>query len=163
MWVYCKQTFRRESCTDRCFDLPTADRLLPEFVVSATALRQSVSNRLALFLARVTSSSLKMQANRSSETSAYNNPTSQMMAFFIDWCCFRTGCWGEHVDGREMKWQESGENCVVRSFSSGIIRMGKSRRMRWAWHVALMGEKRNAHRILLGKTRRKYATTKTKT
>jgi hypothetical protein len=27
----------------------------------------------------------------------------------------------------------------------------KSRRMRWAGHVALMGEKRNAYRLLVGK------------
>jgi hypothetical protein len=35
------------------------------------------------------------------------------------------------------------------SFPS-IIRMIKSRRMRWAWHVARMGEKRNTYRILVG-------------
>jgi hypothetical protein len=28
--------------------------------------------------------------------------------------------------------------------------MIKSRRIRWAWHVARMGEKRNAYRILVG-------------
>jgi hypothetical protein len=33
--------------------------------------------------------------------------------------------------------------------SPNIIRMIKSRRMRWAWHVARMGWKRNAYRILL--------------
>jgi hypothetical protein len=32
-----------------------------------------------------------------------------------------------------------------------IIRMIKSRRMRWAGHVARMGEKRNAYRIWVGK------------
>jgi hypothetical protein len=32
-----------------------------------------------------------------------------------------------------------------------IIRVIKSRRMRWAWHVARMGEKRKAYRILVGK------------
>jgi hypothetical protein len=31
------------------------------------------------------------------------------------------------------------------------IRMIKSRRMRWAGHVAQMGEKRNSYRILVGK------------
>jgi hypothetical protein len=31
------------------------------------------------------------------------------------------------------------------------IRVIKSRRMRWAGHVAQMGEKRNAYRILVGK------------
>jgi hypothetical protein len=32
-----------------------------------------------------------------------------------------------------------------------IIRMIKSRRVRWAGHVARMGAMRNAHRILVGK------------
>jgi hypothetical protein len=35
--------------------------------------------------------------------------------------------------------------------SPSIIRIIKSRRMRWAWHVARMGEMRNAYRILVGK------------
>jgi hypothetical protein len=35
--------------------------------------------------------------------------------------------------------------------SPNIIRMIKSRRIRWARHVARMGEKRNAYRILAGK------------
>jgi hypothetical protein len=36
-------------------------------------------------------------------------------------------------------------------FSPSIIRMIKSRRMRWAGHAARMGERRNAYRILVGK------------
>jgi hypothetical protein len=36
-------------------------------------------------------------------------------------------------------------------FSPNIIRMIKSRRMKWAGHVARMGEKRNAYRILVEK------------
>jgi hypothetical protein len=35
--------------------------------------------------------------------------------------------------------------------SPNIIRMMASRRMRWAGHVARMGETRNAYRILVGK------------
>jgi hypothetical protein len=35
--------------------------------------------------------------------------------------------------------------------SPNIIRMTKSRRMRWAGHVARMGETRNAYRNLVGK------------
>jgi hypothetical protein len=35
--------------------------------------------------------------------------------------------------------------------SPSIIRMMKSRRMRWARHVARMGENKNAERILVGK------------
>jgi hypothetical protein len=32
-----------------------------------------------------------------------------------------------------------------------MIRMIKTRRMRWAGHIAGMGERRNAYRILVGK------------
>jgi hypothetical protein len=35
--------------------------------------------------------------------------------------------------------------------SPSIIGMIKSRRIRWAGHVARMGDKRNAYRILVGK------------
>jgi hypothetical protein len=28
----------------------------------------------------------------------------------------RTGCWGEYFDRRGMRWQEAGENCIMRSF-----------------------------------------------
>jgi hypothetical protein len=35
--------------------------------------------------------------------------------------------------------------------SPDIIRQIKSRRMRWAGHVARMGEGRNVHRVLVGK------------
>jgi hypothetical protein len=35
--------------------------------------------------------------------------------------------------------------------SPSIIRMVNTRRMRWAGHVTLMGEKRNAYRLLVGK------------
>jgi hypothetical protein len=36
-------------------------------------------------------------------------------------------------------------------YSPSVIRIIKSRRMRWAGHVARMGEKRNVYRLLLGK------------
>jgi hypothetical protein len=35
--------------------------------------------------------------------------------------------------------------------SPSIIRITKSRRMRWSGHVARMGEKRNVYRLLVGK------------
>jgi hypothetical protein len=35
--------------------------------------------------------------------------------------------------------------------SPNIIRVIKSRRMRWAEHIARMGEKKNAYNILIGK------------
>jgi hypothetical protein len=39
--------------------------------------------------------------------------------------------------------------------SPSIIRIIKSRRMRWAGHVARMGEKRNAYILLVGKPKGK--------
>jgi hypothetical protein len=46
--------------------------------------------------------------------------------------------------------------------SPSIIRIIKSRRMRWAGHVTQMGEKRIAYRLLVGKPEER-ATRKTKT
>ena len=39
--------------------------------------------------------------------------------------------------------------------SPNIVRVIKSRRMRWAGHVARMGEERGAYRVLVGKPERK--------
>ena len=36
-------------------------------------------------------------------------------------------------------------------FSPNIVRVIKSRRMRWAGHVARMGEERRPYRVLVGK------------
>jgi hypothetical protein len=47
--------------------------------------------------------------------------------------------------------------------SPSIIRLIKSGRMRWAGHVARMGEKRNEYRLLVGKPVGKKSTRKTKT
>jgi hypothetical protein len=47
--------------------------------------------------------------------------------------------------------------------SPSIIKMVKSRSMRWAGHVARMGAKRNVYRILVGKAKREETTRKTKT
>jgi hypothetical protein len=44
---------------------------------------------------------------------------------------------------------------ITCTFYPNIIIMNKSRRMRWARHVARKGEKRNARRILVGKTKEK--------
>jgi hypothetical protein len=46
--------------------------------------------------------------------------------------------------------------------SPSVIRMIKSRRMRWAGHVALMGEEERVW-VIGGKARRKETTMKTKT
>jgi hypothetical protein len=44
-----------------------------------------------------------------------------------------------------------------------MIRMIKSRKIKWEGHVARMGERRTAYRVLAGKPRMKEATRKTKT
>jgi hypothetical protein len=33
-----------------------------------------------------------------------------------DWGCLKTGCWGEYLDWRGIKWQEIGGNCLTRGF-----------------------------------------------
>jgi hypothetical protein len=46
--------------------------------------------------------------------------------------------------------------------SPDIIRQVKARRMRWAGHVARMGEERKVYKVLVGKPERKETTRKTK-
>jgi hypothetical protein len=59
------------------------------------------------------------------------------------------GTWIDEVTGG---WRKLHNEGLHRLYSSpSIIRMIKSRRMRLAGHVARMGEKRIAYRILLGK------------
>jgi hypothetical protein len=43
------------------------------------------------------------------------------------------------------------EELHILYFSPNVIRQIKSRRMRWAGHVARMGEERNVYKILMGK------------
>jgi hypothetical protein len=50
-------------------------------------------------------------------------------------------------EGRKV---HSGEHHILYS-SSNIIRQIKSRRMRWAGHVACMGEDRKVYKILVGR------------
>jgi hypothetical protein len=50
------------------------------------------------------------------------------------------------------EWRELHNGKLRDLYSSpSIIRIIKSRRMRWAGHVARMGDKRNAYRLLVGK------------
>jgi hypothetical protein len=51
-----------------------------------------------------------------------------------------TGCWKKKLHNDDSLYS-----------SPNIIRMIKSRKMRWAGHVARMGETKNAYRILVGK------------
>jgi hypothetical protein len=60
----------------------------------------------------------------------------------------RTGCWGEYLDLRQIKWREVGEKLCIQELHNlcsypSIIRMTKSKRIRWTGHVGRMGERRN--------------------
>jgi hypothetical protein len=61
------------------------------------------------------------------------------------------GAKGNYVMGVWRKLHNKGLHDLYSS--SSIIRISKSRRMRWAGHVAQMGEKRNAYRLFVGKPR----------
>jgi hypothetical protein len=59
---------------------------------------------------------------------------------------------GPKIDEVTGDWRKLHKEELHNLYSSpNIIRMIKSSRMRWAGHVARMGEKRNAYRILVGK------------
>jgi hypothetical protein len=50
------------------------------------------------------------------------------------------------------EWRELHNEELHNLYSSpDIIRQSKSRRMRWAGHVACMGEERKVHKVLVGK------------
>jgi hypothetical protein len=59
---------------------------------------------------------------------------------------------GPKKDGVTGGWRKLHNEELHNLYSSpSIIRNIKSRRMRWAGHVARMGEKRNVYRLLVGK------------
>jgi uncharacterized membrane protein len=71
---------------------------------------------------------------------------------------------GPKTDEATGDWRKLHNEGLHNLYSSpNIIRMIDSRRMRWTGHVARMGKKRNAYRILMGKPEGKYTTRKTKT
>jgi hypothetical protein len=63
---------------------------------------------------------------------------------------------GPNRDGVTGRWRKLHKEELHNLYSSpSIIRIIKFRRMRWAGHVARMGEKRNVYRLLIGKPERK--------
>jgi hypothetical protein len=63
---------------------------------------------------------------------------------------------GSKKDEVTGEWKQLQNEKLCDLYSSpSIIRIIKSRRMRWAGHVARMGKKRNAYRPLVGKPERK--------
>jgi hypothetical protein len=63
---------------------------------------------------------------------------------------------GPRKDEMKGEWRKLHNEELRHLYSSpSIIRIIKSRRMRWASHVTRMGEKKNAYRLLVGKPVRK--------
>jgi hypothetical protein len=59
---------------------------------------------------------------------------------------------GDYREGVTGGWRKLHNEELHNLYSSpSIIRIIKSRRMRWAGHVTRMGEKRNVYRLLVGK------------
>jgi hypothetical protein len=59
---------------------------------------------------------------------------------------------GPKVDEVKGKWRKLHNEELRDLYSSpSIIRMAKSRLMIWVGHIARMGEKRNAYRLIVGK------------
>jgi hypothetical protein len=59
---------------------------------------------------------------------------------------------GPKKDGVTGGWRKQHNEELRDLYSSpSIIRMIKSRRMRWAGHIARMGKNKNAYRLLVGK------------
>jgi hypothetical protein len=46
---------------------------------------------------------------------------------------------------------DRGENCIMMYSSRNIVRVIKSRMMRWTGHVVCMGEGRSVYRVLVGR------------
>jgi hypothetical protein len=73
----------------------------------------------------------------------------------VGWGCLRIGCWVRYLALRN---EITGEWCTLLTerlnylYSSlNIIRVIKSRTMRWVGHVARMGQTRVAYRVLMRK------------
>ena len=63
---------------------------------------------------------------------------------------------GPKRDGVTEEWRKLHNEEINDPYSSpNIVRVIKSRRMRWAGHVALMGERRGVYRVLMGKPKGK--------
>jgi hypothetical protein len=69
---------------------------------------------------------------------------------------------GPVVDEVKREWKKlHNEELNDLYCSPNIVWVIKSRRMRWAGHVARMGERKGVYRVLMGKTEGKETTWKT--
>jgi len=59
---------------------------------------------------------------------------------------------GPRKDEEKGKWRRLHNDELNDLYSSlNIVRLIKSRRMKWAWHETHLGEERGAYRVLVGK------------
>jgi len=58
---------------------------------------------------------------------------------------------GPKIDEETREWRKLRNEQLNLYSSSSIVLVMKSRRMRWAGHVARMGERRDVYRVLVGK------------
>jgi hypothetical protein len=76
-----------------------------------------------------------------------------------DWGFLRTECWGKiFVPKREedeSRRKLRNDEIHSRYYSPNIVRVIKSRKMRWVGQVAHMGEGRGVYRVLVGRPERK--------
>ena len=71
--------------------------------------------------------------------------------------CLKIGCWGEYLGLRGTRYQVVGENYIMRSLMFCIANQKlcgwlNKKKIRWAGHVACMGESRVVCRVLMGKS-----------
>jgi hypothetical protein len=59
---------------------------------------------------------------------------------------------GPKIDEVTGGWRKLHNEELHNLYCNCVISLIESRRMRWAGHVARMGEKRNAYRVFIGKT-----------
>ena len=70
----------------------------------------------------------------------------------IRWGCLRTGHWGEYMGLVTGEWRKlHNKELYDLYYSPNTIRVIKSWRMRWEGHVAHTGDRRGAHRVMVGK------------
>ena len=63
---------------------------------------------------------------------------------------------GPERDRNGVEWRKLHNEGLNDLYSShSVVRVIKSRRMRWAWHVACRGERRGVYRVTVGNLREK--------
>jgi hypothetical protein len=76
----------------------------------------------------------------------------------------RIGCWGRYLGlGNRGVEKSTQEELYDLYYSPNIVRMIKSRIMRWAEHVARMGKRIGIYRVLVRRFEGKRPLSKTKT